>query len=86
MQHGAYLVHEVVAGGAIAWPVGRQVLAGGEDLFQIQAQRAGPEATGTAGRIQPAAQLAHIAGGVGKPIHVVDAQAIQMAFGHQAQR
>ena len=86
MQQAAHLVHEVITGGAVARPVGRQVLAGGEDLFQVQAQAAGLEPALAAGRIQPAAQLAHVAGGIGEAIDMVDAQAIQMAFGHQPQR
>ena len=73
---GADLVHEVVAGGAVAAPVGRQALAGQQDLLDHEV-RAG---------FQACAQGPAVGGGIAEAVDMVDAQAIDDALGMQAQR
>jgi len=86
VQHAADLVHEVVAGGAVAGPVLRQRLAGREDLFHVHRERARRQATRAAGLVQARAQAAQVGRRIGQAVDMVDAQAIDMPFGHQPQR
>ena len=72
----AHVVHEVVAGGAVARPVARQGLAAQQDLFDHQP---GPLA-------QPPAQRPAIACRIGEAVDMVDAQAVDQALGMKAER
>jgi hypothetical protein len=67
---GVHLIHEVVAGGAVAPPVGRQGLASQQDLLDHEV-RAGSE---------PRAQGPAVGGGIGQAVNVVDSQAVDDAL------
>ncbi len=86
VQHRGDLVHEVVAGGAVAGPVAAQLLVRRQDLFQVQGDAARGDATAAAGAVQLRAQPLHVAGGVGQAIDMVNPHAIEMALGDQPQR
>ena len=72
----AHVVHEIVAGGAVARPVARQGLAAQQDLFDHQP---GPLA-------QPPAQRPAIACRIGEAVDMVDAQAVYQPLGMKAER
>ena len=86
VQQCTDLVHEVVAGGAIARPVRPQGFIRRQDLLHPQAQRARRQPTAGAGSVQRCAQPVQVTGRIAESIHVVHAQAIHPSLRHQAQR
>ena len=72
----AHVVHEIVAGGAVARPIARQGLAAQQDLFDHQ-----PGALA-----QPPAQRPAIACRIGEAVDMVDAQAVYQPLGMKAER
>ncbi len=86
VQQAADLIHEVIAGGAVALPIVRQGFVRGEDLLHVQRQGARGKAAAAPGQVQPRAQAAQIAGRVGQAVDMVDTHAVQVALGGQPQR
>ncbi|MNM49995.1 hypothetical protein D3C81_610160 [compost metagenome] len=79
------LVHELVAGGAVDLPVAVQLLVGTEDLLDKNRkvlQRRLKRALGQQ-PVDPAAQLAAVATGVGQTVNVVNPQAVDQAAADQ---
>ncbi len=87
VENGGHLVHEVVPGGAVGAPGGRQAFVREQDLldpddrFRV-AQGGGPRVPDL---VQPLAQLGAIAAGVGETVDMVDPHAVDQPFGVQAQ-
>lgn len=71
----ADLVHEVVAGGAVAQPILGQALLATEDLLNVQQHRRA--AAMGADPLAAAAQASAIAARIGQAVDVIDAQAIE---------
>ena len=86
VQDGAGVVHEVVSGGAVGGPIGREAFMGEQDLLDPEHGPLAQAVRALRGEgVEAAAELAAVVARAGEAIDVVDADAIDEALLIQAE-
>ncbi|CRQ93903.1 hypothetical protein PAERUG_E15_London_28_01_14_07034 [Pseudomonas aeruginosa] len=86
VQPGTGLVHEVIAGGAVAGPAVGQLLALGQYLLHMQAHRLRITAAGRTGCVKRFTKAPQVGARGRQAIHMIDTQAVHPSLAYQPQR